>query len=518
MADEWDQFRDAPASGAVTTDDPWAQFQDAPGQGQPDAFAGNPLLSNEAMSKLAAGERSTITPSPDPSPFRGAQKYLSRVDEAVGRFNRAPPTAGLGSLEALTTLGTGAVAAPILGTAESMVLGTEPEESFARYTYQPRTESGKAQLGVMGALASPLTDSGVDIALAPLFAAESRVLAANPAKIPPNARRPRVGNDSVPGQPAEMADPAVTRQESPATAGKAERPTGLGGVSQEVPTLEELKTLRQAAYKRADEAGIVVRENSLKGLKSRVVTMTKKEGINKKLHPDSAAALHEIVKSKGDLTLSEVETLRKIAGDAKGSIKPADQRIAGKIVDELDDYLDNLNDADVIVGDAVKAKALKEARDLYSREKKAETINKLVERAKLSAPNFSASGMENALRTEFRNLAKNERQIRRFTKEEQAAIRKVAMGGPVENAFRFIGKFAPTGVVSGTLGGGLAVSTMGPAGIAVPAAGLAGRYVANRLTMKNVNAAEELMRRGPRDANALAKPEQAKKRNALADF
>lgn len=517
--DPWAQFKDAPQP-AAQGDDPWAQFKDADAQPAetPDAFAGDPLLSNEAMASLAGGAQSTITPSPEPSPLRGVKRYLGRVDDAVGRLNRAPDAGIVGPLEALGTLATGAIAAPILGTAESIVAGTPPEESFARYTYQPRTESGKAQLGVLGALASPLTESGTDIALAPLFAGESRILAAAPDRIPANARRSSAGRDPVPAQPGSVDSPVPPRQTGPESAKTPQRTPRLEEVSESVPSLEELSDLRKAAYKKADDAGIVVREDSLKGVKARIVAMAKKEGLNSKLHPDSAAALQELVKSKGNLTLTEVETLRKIASDAKGSIKPADQRIAGKMVDELDEYLDNLKDTDVLAGDAVKAKALKEARDLYSREKKAQTINNLVERAKLSAPNFSASGLENALRTEFRNLAKNEKQIRRFTKEEQAAIRKVAMGGPVENTLRFIGKFAPTGVVSGTLGGGFAVTTMGPGGLAIPIAGLAGRYGANRMTMKNVNAAEELMRRGPQRTNELAKGKEQRKRNALADF
>jgi hypothetical protein len=170
-------------------------------------------------------------PSPQPSAFSDIRRYLGQVDDAVGRLNRAPNTGGLGSLEALTTLGTGGIAAPILGTAESIAIGTPPEEAFARYTYQPRTESGKAQLGVIGALASPITESGLDVALGPLIAGESRILSAGPAKIRPNARRPGFSRDPVPPQPGAVdgAIPARPPGSQPAQAGQ--RPTGLEGVS-----------------------------------------------------------------------------------------------------------------------------------------------------------------------------------------------------------------------------------------------------------------------------------------------
>src|SRR5690606_40869921 len=61
------------------------------------------------------------------------------------------------------------------------------------------------------------------------------------------------------------------------------------------------------------------------------------------------------------------------------------------------------------------------------------------------ASQFSGSGLENALRTEFRQLAMNPKRLRRFTQEEQRAIKEVAFGNPTSNTLRQIGKLAPTG-------------------------------------------------------------------------
>jgi hypothetical protein len=504
MADAWDQFQDAPAAKAGGLDDPWAQFQDAQELAAPVSAQQRPFDPMNDPPRLPGEEGYDATQSPKPSSLRGVRKYLAGINEATGRFNNAEPTAGLGTLEAIAALGTGAVAAPILGTADAIITGTDPDKAFSRYTYQPRTESGQAQLGMLGALARPITESGTDVALAPLFAAESRALASIPAKIPPNARRPSVGRSPVSAQPVALDGPEGAGQSIPAPVAQAERAAGLAKVPSEViPTRAELADAARAAYKRADEAGVVVSENSLKGLKTRVV---------------SSAALKKILQSKGELTLTEVETLRKVAKDAQGSIKPADKRLASMIVDELDDYIDNLSGADVVAGDATKVKALKEARGLYSRAKKSEVIEDLMQRAQDSASQFSGSGLENSIRTQFRALAKNKKQMRMFTAEEQAAIRRVAQGGPVENAMRFIGKFAPTGVVSGVLTGGAGAMIGGPLGAALPLAGLGGRAAATRMTMRNVRRADELMRRGPVQANALAKQKAEKQRNALADF
>jgi len=134
---------------------------------------------------------------------------------------------------------------------------------------------------------------------------------------------------------------------------------------------------------------------------------------------------------------------------------------------------------------------------LWSQASKSDAIETLIDRAKISASNFSGSGMENALRTEFRALAKDPAKMRLFAPDEREAIRKVAMGGPVDNVMRFIGKFAPTSLVSGALSSGTGVLFGGPIGaVALPAAGFAARQGATAMTKRNADMAAALMRGG----------------------
>lgn len=263
------------------------------------------------------------------------------------------------------------------------------------------------------------------------------------------------------------------------------------------------------AYKRASDAGITLAPDSFASFQKKLSDTLGSEGIDPTLHPSATAALKRVVGTEGPVSLDQLETLRKIAKDAQASTAPADRRMGSIMVDQIDDYVDTLKDSDVVTGNPEQAAALKEARNLYSRKMKAEEIDTLIKRAELSAPNFSGSGMENALRTEFRGLAKNEKKMRRFSPEEQEAIKKVAVGGNVENALRMLGRFAPTGVVSTAISSGLGFMTGGPAGAAgLPALGAASRYGATKMTMRNARLAEELMRRGPKnspDPRELAK-------------
>jgi hypothetical protein len=475
--------------------DPWAQFQDAPGQ----------------------------DPAPAEVDTRRTGDVLDAVIEPVmtmGSSALITPVAGLAGL--------GTAAARGLGLTDSMP-GDVVRQVQEAGTYQPRTTAGQVGTEVVSYPFEKLTQGAdwlgqkaADATGSPAVGAAVNTAAqvVAPTAIFRGAKGIKGRLDGNRGAP-DINGAVAPREATPsaAVAAKTERPPRLARVSEEpVPTRAELAEAARAAYKKADEAGVVVSDNSLKGLKTRIVSLSKKEGIDKDLHPDSSAVLRRITQAKGELTLTELETLRKVAKDAQGSIKPADKRIASMIVDELDQYIDNLSDVDVVAGDATKAKALKEARSLYSRAKKSEVIEELMQRAQDSASQFSGSGLENSIRTQFRGLAKNKKQMRMFTAEEQAAIRKVANGGPVENVMRFVGKFAPTGVVSGVLSGGAGAMIGGPLGAALPLAGLGGRAVATRLTMRNVRAADEVMRRGPAGANALAKKTAEQKRNALADF
>jgi hypothetical protein len=488
---------------------------------QPDQFAGDDLLSNEAMAKLANGAQSTITPE-TPSMFSGVKRYAEGLNEAAGQFNRAKPSGLLGTADALTTLATGGILAPILGTAEAATFGTDPAEAFAKYTWTPRTESGRAQLGVLDALAKPITESGADIALSPLAMGESRAVAARPARIPANGRSLPRGS-SIPDESVALDSAVAARPEVPGSAAQDGWTARLESVSKDAaPSREELAKQSKAAYDRAEQAGVVIKPESFANATGQIRQKLRTEGFSEKLHPRAAAALEELEASQGPVSLEQAEILRRIAKSAESSIEPDERRIGGLLVDHLDDYIDNLGAADVAAGNAAQAvPALNEARALWTRKRKADDIAELMRRAELSAPNFSASGMENAIRTEFRSLAKNEKRMRRFSKEERAAIERVAKGGKLDNVLRMVGKFTPTGVVSGALSSGAGFLAGGPVGaVALPAAGLASRYAATRMTTGNALRAEALMRRGPRvvqqSAQTIPETAEAQQRAAIA--
>jgi len=203
-------------------------------------------------------------------------------------------------------------------------------------------------------------------------------------------------------------------------------------------------------------------------------------------------------------TLEDMDDLRRIARDAASAPDPADRRVGMIIRNKIDDFI--LNESPV--GGEAGVEALKEARGYWSRARKGDVFNDLIFNANLdSAGTFTGAGVENALRREFKKLAKSN-DFRLFAPDEQRAIVSVVEGGPISNSLRLIGKFAPTGSVSATLStllaGGAGYGLAGPFGAGaalLPAIGAVNRYGATRATELGVAKASAKVRAGNAPSN-----------------
>lgn len=495
-------------------------------------MAGNPFdqfdqPNANPFDQFDAGPSPTVAPQqemagiPGPTLPNTLNRIASTADRTLGP--------SWGNTEAGLQMVTGALAAPVAGIAGLVASargasnpGDVVRETQENLTYQPRSQSGQNASNVVnkpmqwiaqGAdyvggkttdlTGSPAAGAFVNTAMqaVPALLLKGRgkagSLAADESRVAP------VGH-GVAGRPAPQ-------NRSPAA--PPERAPGLGKVSGEAPTKDALRADAKAAYQRAEKLGAVISPESFTTAQKAIGTMLEREGIDPTLHPATTAAFKRISETSGPVTLEKLETLRRIANDAKGTISKSDRRLAAKLIDTLDNYTNTLTRKDLTAGSPEAVAALKEARGFYARASKADVLDQLMKRAELSAPNFSASGMENAVRTEFRSLAKNEKRLRLFSPEEQAAIRRVAQGGKMENALRMLGKLAPTGVVSGAGSTALGFLMGGPVGAgALPAAGAAARYGATRMTLRNAAEANALVRRGP----APKKTPREESRNALA--
>ncbi len=276
------------------------------------------------------------------------------------------------------------------------------------------------------------------------------------------------------------------------------------------PGIEPLRRAKNQAYAAADNAGVVVSADRFKRAVADIGQAAKKQGLDKDVTPRASAAMRRLlseVDDGRDLSLTEIDTLRKVIKNAADPSNKGDRAVAMAMRSELDSFLDDLKPKDLVAGDPAAVETLKQARSLNTRLSKGEQIDDMIELARENQSFFTGAGFENALRSEFRKLARNEKRMRLFTPAERDAIRAVNRGEPVSNFFRAIGRFAPTGAVSAAATGGvpfaIGSAVGGPAvgagaSAAAMGAAAASRKVAEAMTRQAATEARNTMLRGYR--------------------
>lgn len=269
-----------------------------------------------------------------------------------------------------------------------------------------------------------------------------------------------------------------------------------------VPTVEQLKTRAAGLYDEAERAGVTATQAQTQGLADDFRTIAQKEGLItptgrvSEAYPRAAEALRVMDDySTGPMTPIQMQVVRDTLSDAANATKGKERRIASMMLDEFDNFT------------APLAPQLAEARSLYARALRGDKLETLSELAGARAGQFSGSGYENALRTEYRALDRRitKRQELGWTPEQIEAINRVSRGTGASNTLRNLGRMAPTGVVSYGLSGGVPFmvgnAIGGPAlgGIlsgATMGGGFLARDLATRYGIRHAEIAEMLARNG----------------------
>ncbi len=297
------------------------------------------------------------------------------------------------------------------------------------------------------------------------------------------------------------------------------------------PTPEELRSQARVAYARAENAGVTYEPSAVQTFGQDLSQTLRNAGFDEALHPKAAAALRRIqeagavapgASTAAPVRFEDLETLRRIARNARLSPDADERRIGGIITREIDNFTLRPPANAVAGGDSAAASsAIREARSVWSRMRKSDEIEELVERARLSATG-SGGRMDEALRSEFASLA---RSIQRgsnpgFTPAEVANIERIARGEGGRLGTRFLSQLAPgltpRGVASmAAQAGGMATVAANPtaAAYAIPTmiAGYGGRQLRDAMAQFEANQLAAGMRRG--DVTA---PFEARPRNLLS--
>jgi hypothetical protein len=271
---------------------------------------------------------------------------------------------------------------------------------------------------------------------------------------------------------------------------------GVGARPRVGPTAEDLAAKSSQLFKQAEQAGIAFSTPRFTQKMATVATDLRKEGYTPTAYPKIDAAIQELTNPTMRKDFTELQALRKVIQGAQASADPAERRLATILKDQFDDYVANAPTSDILGTNTKTGTAVwQQARGEYSKLMKADVFETMLENAKLDQSKFTASGAENSMAQQLRQLAKNDKKMRLFTKAEQAEITAAAKGTTAQNLLKFFGRFAPTGPVSGAFAGGASIyePTIG-----IPLAAGAGlsRLGATALRRQSVECLADMMRLG----------------------
>ena len=259
-------------------------------------------------------------------------------------------------------------------------------------------------------------------------------------------------------------------------------------LQQASPTIQQLKTQSRELYDAVDASGVKVDQGDYLQFALELNQTLQKNGFNPKvadkLSPKAQAVLQAIEDGVGDdFSFGQFDDMRKLANAGSLDLNnPLEQSLALIIKDSMDDFIDS--QAAKLTGDASEVgKQLTQARQLWSRAKKAETIDEVIANA-----SHQASGFENGLRIGFRQLLKNKKKLKGFSTEERALMQEIVDGTGVANTLKRVGKLGfgegqQTNMLLGYLGGAGGYAVGGPFGaVVLPGIGTVSGRLATRLT------------------------------------
>lgn len=274
------------------------------------------------------------------------------------------------------------------------------------------------------------------------------------------------------------------------------------GIESAIPDTQQLRQQAGDLYKQAEQNGIKATPAQTQDFADQLRDFAGNEGlldaqgnVLAAAYPKAGQALKMVDSyAGGDMTVPQMQTVRKVLGDARQSTDAGEGRIAGMMLRQFDDFT------------APLAPELSQARATAARYLQTEELEKARQLAESRAGQFSQSGMENSLRTQYRGLERGViNGTEHFNPAVVAQISDVAQGTPTRNAVRLLGKFAPKGPVSALGGAGLGtmVGTAvgspvvgGVAGALLSGGGMAAANAAEKMTSRSAQIAELMARNG----------------------
>jgi hypothetical protein len=314
---------------------------------------------------------------------------------------------------------------------------------------------------------------------------------------------------SVVGQPIE--DVTGVPREIPEFAAQLATP-GIGmtsltksepvvtAVAKAAPSITELKAAAKAGYDSPEVSSLVIKPTAISKYSEETQSALNNAGFDENLAPKTFGILSKLEKVPEGATVTgnNIQSVRRMLGNAAGSTDPTERAAASHAIDALDDLLPKVAQADVLSGDATAAaKTLETARGNYSAAKQAEKIdNKTVQAEVRAAAANSGMNVANTVRQRMADVVLKPAERRGLLPEEVQAAQDISEGTRGQNILRAAGNaMGGGGGLGAAVTGGIgALATPGGIGGLIPIAGFAMKALANKMTLAQAGKLSEMIR------------------------
>lgn len=262
------------------------------------------------------------------------------------------------------------------------------------------------------------------------------------------------------------------------------------------PASKDLKASYKAAQQSPEVQGLVFNPQAATNEASRIAQVLERNpnSFRDRNVPQTFREVREGLPNS--MSFDDLNAVRKNLNDVAQANRGMPEAVAAGVAKkELDNFLENLRQPDVLLGDAQKAAAtMRRGNADYAAAKRADLLDEAVAKAERQAGRAGAGqNFENALRQQLSRIRENPKKIAGFNAEERKLMDKIIKGSFGGNILRHIGKLAPNGVVSTSLGGGIGAGVgaatgndpIASAGVALGIGSVA-RGLSNRNTLRKV--------------------------------
>jgi len=268
-----------------------------------------------------------------------------------------------------------------------------------------------------------------------------------------------------------------------------------------VPLASDIKQQASNLYKQIDDAGVVIKSDPFNEFVNNIKSTVGSQ-VREARNPKIVDVFKELDEARdAPITLQKMQDLRSSISELKMASEKSDRNFSGKIVEQLDEFVESLDATKLVApvkGDLEAIKLVPQARNLWKQSRKSELLDEIYKNAGIRASDpFDDVAFSTKLRSEFKNLATNKNKLRGFSAEEVKAIEDAAKGGKIENALRAFGRPLQGSILQGQNVASLSLPALiglkvgGPAGAilganVVPASKAISRRVAGQLGKQNL--------------------------------